>query len=146
METLSERQQCELLVQGAKNAGVTHFIWSHRPHKKLLNSMTSPNFIEQAIGRRGISDFIMSKSFKYVSFLEPTIFFENFENVLCPSFDESGSLVFELPKVEHLCTCSVNDTGAIVRTLLNEPSQWNGMDIPICSDYMTPLEFVKVII
>jgi hypothetical protein len=77
-----------MLAQIAKEAGVTHYVWSSAPNieKRTLGQLNVPHFT----GKAKVNKVIRSLGFPYWTIVMPSFFYQNWATTLAP---QKGSLL-----------------------------------------------------
>lgn len=123
-EGADETAQGKIAVEAAKEAGVTHFIWSTLPN---VESISHGEFNVDPFTNKSKVDAAVSKAdFKYHTFVQPPFYYQNFTGSMAPMSKEDGSTGWTLPidpkkKVFHMG--DINDLGKVVLGALLHPEK-----------------------
>lgn len=114
-EGANEVTQGKTAIHAAKDAGITHFIWSTLPNVEKISGgqFDVPHFTGKAL----VDDFVKKAGFKNYTFVQPPFYFQNFIRQLSAQPKEDGSVGWTLPidptkKVIHMA--DINDLGKVV--------------------------------
>lgn len=124
MEGADEVAQGKLAIQAAKDAGVTHFVWSTLPNIEEISSgeFDAPNFSNKA----KVDEFVKNAGFEYFTFVQAPFYFQNLTGLMGPQPQEDGSTGWALPidpskKVMHMA--DINDLGKVVAGAFLQPDK-----------------------
>lgn len=115
-------------INGAKKAGVKHFVWSTLPNVEKMSGgkLHVPHFT----GKAKVDEIVRNAGFEYFTFVQPPFYFQNLNGMLSPQPMQDGSLGWALPidptkKVIHMA--DIDDLGKVVAgALLNPEKVGNG--------------------
>jgi len=125
------------LVDVAKEAKITHFIWSTLPNtvKESKGKYQVPHFTHKA----QVEEYAKSAGFRYHTYISAPFYYTNFSSFpACkPKRSEDGTLTFVLPA--KLSTKfemgDVRELGPVVVNVLRNPKGWgNGEYIAVVGD------------
>jgi len=128
------------VVDAAAAAKIKHVLWGRLENveKESKGKWHVPHFTDKA----KIADYILTKSFEFVSFPEPAFYYQNWQGFFPPKVVD-GKLTFTIPATSNLSMFDVNDTGHAVHMCLAHPHKWGqGNIIPLCGEHCTPQEFL----
>lgn len=123
-EGADELAQGKTAIQAAKNAGVSHFVWSTLPDVETISNGTLdvPHFT----GKARVDELIKNAGFHYYTFVQPPFYFQNLNGQLGAQPQQDGTLGWTLPidpakKVIHMA--DINDLGKVVAGAFLQPDQ-----------------------
>ena len=123
-EGADELAQGHSAVQAAKEAGVSHFVWSTLPDVETISGgqLHVPHFT----GKARVDELIRNSGFPYYTFVQPPFYFQNLNGQLGAQPQQDGSLGWTLPidptkKVIHMA--DINDLGKVVAGAFLHPDQ-----------------------
>jgi len=137
-------RECEVgksVVDRIVNAGINHIIFSTLPNVEKLSGgkYNVPMFTNKAL----IEEYIRSKNFKICNFVSPAFYYQNFQTWFAPQQSKDGNLTITMPHTETLTAVDVDDVGAVVVKILQNPEKLNNQIIPLQGQHGEPLLFVK---
>jgi len=142
--SMDEVEQGKLMAEIAAEEGVQVYIWSTLANcMKISNSKYSvKHFTDKAL----VDQYIRNQNFNftYISVL-PACYFENFLNYLAPT-EVNDTYVFHLPAKSSgvwSVYSAVNDTGEIVRKILENPGLYANKIIDMVAERLTLDELIK---
>ncbi len=135
-EGADEIAQGKIAVQAAKDAGVTHFIWSTLPNVgKISNGKFEvPHFT----GKAKVDELIKGAGFEYYTFVQPPFYYQNLSGQMGAQKQQDGSMGWTLPidptkKVIHMA--DINDLGKVVAgAFLNPKKVGNGSYLSLATE------------
>lgn len=123
-EGADEIAQGKTAIQAAKEAGISHFIWSTLPNVEEISSgaFEVPHFT----GKAKVDSLVKSAGFKYYTFVQPPFYFQNLMGQLGAQKQQDGSMGWALPvnpakKVIHMA--DINDLGKVVAGAFKNPEK-----------------------
>lgn len=123
-EGADELAQGGTAVQAAKDAGVSHFIWSTLPNvEKISNGKFHvPHFTQKAL----VDELISKAGFDFYSFVQAPFYFQNLTGQLGAQPKQDGSIGWTLPidpskKVIHMG--DIEDLGKVVAGAFLDPGK-----------------------
>ena len=123
-EGADEVAQGKVAIQAAKDAGVSHFVWSTLPDVEKISKgrFDVPHFT----GKARVDELIKRAGFKNYTFVQPPFYFQNFTGMLGPQPKEDGSTGWTLPidpgkKAIHMA--DINDFGKVVAGVFLAPEK-----------------------
>jgi len=134
------------MVDAARDAGVKHVIWSTLPNVAKISGgkYNLPPFTEKA----EVEDYIRMmqnkspKAFEYVTFVAPSFFYENFDQMMAPK-KEGDTWVFNLPRCKNLVAFDVDEVGPSVLTAMKNPAKYDMKRIDYYGDNMPLENYIK---
>ena len=112
------------IVEAAKNAGVTHFIWSTLPNVEAISNgrFEVPHFTEKA----KVDEIVKAAGFTHYTFVQAPFYFQNLTGVMGAQPQQDGTIGWTLPidpskKVIHMA--DINDLGKIVAGAFMNPEK-----------------------
>lgn len=138
-EGADELAQGQTAVRAAKDAGVTHFIWSTLPNvEKISNGQYDvPHFT----GKAQVDQFVKNAGFKHYNFVQAPFYFQNLTGQMGAQPQQDGSIGWTLPidpakKVIHMG--DINDLGKVVAGALSDPQKaGNGNYLSLAPELMS---------
>jgi uncharacterized protein YbjT (DUF2867 family) len=116
-------------VDVAKEAGVQVFIFSTLPYiRKITNGKLACG---QFDAKAEVEEYARTKGFPYVAFVELAWFFENWLTKKPELENDQYILSLPVPGNTVLPHISVEETGAAVLAILNDPGKWNNKRLPV---------------
>jgi len=133
-----EFEQGKTIADAAKHEGVKHFIWSTLPNVEKLSKgkYHVPHSTDKARVQEHIEQIGLPASYVAVGF-----YYQNFKSFFPPT-EVNGELVFTIPNVS-VGAVDVNDTGAAVVKLSDDPEQFRGKVVPLVAEFGLFTDFVK---
>lgn len=123
-EGADELAQGKTAVQAAKDAGISHMVWSTLPDVETISNgqLDVPHFT----GKARVDKLIKDAGFQYYSFVQPPFYFQNLNGQLGAQPQQDGSVGWTLPinpakKVIHMA--DINDLGKVVAGAFLQPEQ-----------------------
>jgi uncharacterized protein YbjT (DUF2867 family) len=140
-----EISQGKNAVQAAKEAGISHFVWSTLPNVEQISSgkFNVPHFT----GKAKVDEFVKNAKFKYHTFVQPPFYYQNLTGVMSPQLKEDGTTGWALPidptkKVIHMS--DINDLGKVVAgAFLNPDRVGNGSYLSLATELNSFNDVVK---
>ena len=134
-----EIQQATAVVRAAKDAGVTHFIWSTLPDVEAISGgkFHVPHFTDKAKVER----IVHEAGFQHHSFVVAPFYYQNLVGAMGPQKQADGSLGWALPidpekRVIHMG--DINELGRIVAGAFTNPAEaGHGRHLPLVGDFMS---------
>src|ERR1700730_17701658 len=134
-----ERKQALTAVQGAKEAGVQHFIWSTLPNVETISRGTIdvPHFTNKAKVDRVVSE----TGFARHTFVIAPFFYQNLIGAMGPQKQAEGNLGCLLPldpekRVIHMG--DIDELGPVVAGAFAQPDlAGNGEYLPLVGDFLS---------
>ncbi|UJR24453.1 hypothetical protein I4U23_005829 [Adineta vaga] len=130
-----EVQQGKLMADIAASLQIPYYIFStvEDVDKLSEDKLHVPHFAQKA----KIRDYIKEKyaDLKAI-YVEPGCYIQNWQTLSKPQKLDDGTIVFASPLDQKatLHLVDIDDTGSIVREILEDPEQFVGKDICICSE------------
>lgn len=123
-EGADEIAQGKIAIQAAKDAGVSHFIWSTLPDvEKISNGKFEvPHFT----GKAKVDEFVKQAGFEYHTFVQAPFYFQNLSGMMGAQPQQDGSVGWTLPidptkKGIHMA--DINDLGKVVAGAFLHPEK-----------------------
>lgn len=123
-EGADELAQGKTAVQAAKDAGISHFVWSTLPDVETISNgqLDVPHFT----GKARVDKLIKDAGFNHYTFVQPPFYFQNLNGQLGAQPQQDGSMGWTLPidpakKVIHMA--DINDLGKVVAGAFLHPDQ-----------------------
>jgi uncharacterized protein YbjT (DUF2867 family) len=134
-----EQTQALAAVRAAKEAGVTHFVWSTLPDVETISAgkLHVPHFTDKAKIERIVAD----AGFTYHTFVVAPFFYQNLVGAMAPQKHADGSFGWALPldptkRVIHMG--DIRELGPIVAGALAQPElTGHGERLPLVGDFMS---------
>lgn len=135
-EGADELAQGKTAIQAAKDAGVSHFIWSTLPNVEKISKgkFDVPHFT----GKAKVDELIKKAGFKYYTFVQPPFYFQNLIGQMGAQPQQDGSIGWTLPidptkKAIHMA--DINDLGKVVAgAFLNPEKVGNGSYLALATE------------
>lgn len=135
-EGADELAQGKTAIQAAKDAGVSHFIWSTLPNVEKISKgkFDVPHFT----GKAKVDELIKKAGFKYYTFVQPPFYFQNLIGQMGAQPQQDGSIGWTLPidptkKAIHMA--DINDLGKVVAgAFLNSEKVGNGSYLALATE------------
>lgn len=137
-----EEVQGRNLVNAVAEAKVQHFIFSTLPPiaKETNGALKSPHFDIKA----GHEDLARSLGIPS-TFIHVPFYYENFLYFFPPRPAGDGTYQFGFPNGDTpLAAMSVEDVGAIVAPMFEEPSKWIGRVVKLAGDEIPPADYAAI--
>jgi uncharacterized protein YbjT (DUF2867 family) len=118
------------LVDVAKEAKVTHYIWSTLPNAEQESKGKYKN-IPHFTNKEKVDEYIKKEGgFPYVTFVLAPFYFQNWGTFFQHKVNSDGSVSYNLPVKEdwHLIHGDIDDIGAIVTNAFKNPKDWGNRD------------------
>lgn len=114
-EGADEIAQGKLAIQAAKEAGVSHFIWSTLPDvEKISNGQFDvPHFT----GKAKVDELVKQAGFENYTFVQAPFYFQNLAGQMGAQKQQDGSMGWTLPldpTVKAIHMSDINDLGKVV--------------------------------
>ncbi len=123
-EGADELAQGKTAIQAAKQAGVSHFVWSTLPDVETISNgkLDVPHFT----GKARVDELIKEAKFNHHTFVQPPFYFQNLNGQLGAQPQQDSTLGWTLPidpakKVIHMA--DINDLGKVVSGAFLHPEQ-----------------------
>ncbi|MEO6284260.1 MAG: NmrA/HSCARG family protein [Dyadobacter sp.] len=123
-ENEDEISQAKNAIEAAKLVGIQHFIWSTLPDVKGISQaeFEVPHFS----GKAQADELVKGAGFKYVTFVQPPFYYQNFVGMLGPQPKQDGTTGWTLPidpakKAIHMS--DINDFGKVVAGAFLQPEK-----------------------
>ena len=139
-----EVKQATAAVRAAKDAGVTHFIWSTLPNVEAISGgkFHVPHFT----GKAKIDRIVKEAGFAHHTFVIAPMYYQNLLGVFAPHEQPDGSLGWAVPldpEVRCLHMGDISELGDIVAGAFAHPDQAGGGEhLPLVGDFMSFDEIV----
>jgi len=111
-------------VQAAKEAGISHFVWSTLPDVEQISNgkFKVPHFT----GKAKADELVKNADFQYHTFVQPPFYFQNLTGTMSAQPKEDGTTGWILPidptkKVIHMS--DINDLGKVVAGVFLDPEK-----------------------
>ena len=135
-EGADEFEQGKTAVQAARNANVTHFVWSTLPNVEEISKghFEVPHFT----GKARVDELVKNAGFANYTFVQPPFYFQNFTGQLAAQQQQNGSIGWTLPidpakRVIHMA--DINDLGKVVAgAFLNPEKAGNGSYLSLATE------------
>jgi len=142
-----EFAQATAAVRAAKDAGVTHFIWSTLPDVEAISGgkFNVPHFT----GKAKIDQVVKDGGFENYTFVIAPFYYQNLAGFFTPQKQGDGSMGWTLPldptrRVIHMG--DINELGDIVAGAFARPDETgNGQHLPLVGDFMSFNEIVATL-
>lgn len=132
-----EYQQGVNIIDAAKATGVKHLVFTVAPEVDYdVSFFKHKAAAGKYLKASGVPYTTISTSFYYSN-----VFL--FEVLSRNPRTGCWQLKFPFPTDARIPCMSPRDIGAFVLAALNNPSEWLGKDIAVCSEYLTPRQFAK---
>ena len=134
-----ERKQATAAVRAAKDAGVTHFIWSTLPDVEAISGgeFNVPHFT----GKAKIDRIVDEAQFTNHTFVIAPFYYQGLLGALAPQKQADSSLGWALPldpAVRCIHMGDINELGNIVAGAFAHPDQTgDGEYLPLVGDFMS---------
>jgi len=113
--------------QAARN-GIKMLIYS-----SLVNAEKESNGkwkVNQFTHKARLEEYIRSrKEFQHIGFVLPGFYYQNFQTWFRPKGDSSGNLTITMPRCSRIHGFDVNQLGAAVLKMIENPDRFHGQDI-----------------
>jgi len=134
------------LVDVAKEAKITHFIWSSLADtaSESKGKYKVAHFTDKA----KVEEYAKSAGFTYHTYVGAPFYYQNWGLFFTPKKNDDGSLSFALPVPEttYISMGDVNEVGATVVTAFKNPKGWGHGDfIAAMGDHLTLDEIFKLL-
>eukprot|EP01134_Creolimax_fragrantissima_P007707 CFRG7707T1 len=122
-----EVQEGQMIVNAAKVAGVTHFVWSTLPNIKVLSGGKYAS-VRHFNYKSLVDKMVTEAKFKYSTFVNVPFSYENFLRFFPPEKVSSQVYTITLPAGRNakLDMGSAFDTGIMVQEVFLNPQTYNG--------------------
>jgi uncharacterized protein YbjT (DUF2867 family) len=132
-------------VQAAKDAGISHFVWSTLPDVEQISNgkFTVPHFT----GKAKVDEFVKNAGFKFHTFVQPPFYFQNLTGMMRAQPKEDGTTGWILPidptkKVIHMS--DISDLGKVVAGAFLKPERvGNGSYLSLATELNSFNDIVK---
>ncbi|CAF1317973.1 unnamed protein product [Adineta steineri] len=140
-----EIQQGTLMADIASSLQIPYYIFSTVENVNKLSGekLDVPHFTQKA----EIRDYIKEKHPDLkVIYVEPGCYIQNWQNMTKPQKLDDGTIVFAAPlnQKAKLHLVDIDDTGPIVREILEDPEKYINQDICICGEEIAFEDVAKV--
>lgn len=140
-----EFSQGKNAVQAAKEAGISHFVWSTLPDVEQISNgkFNVPHFT----GKAKVDESVKNANFKYHTFVQPPFYFQNLTGMMSAQPKEDGTTGWVLPidpakKVIHMS--DINDLGKVVAGVFLHPEKaGNGNYLSLATELNSFNDIVK---
>jgi hypothetical protein len=141
-----EAELGKAMAKIALDCGIEHFMFSTQPdpRSESKGKYNVPSFSDKA----EVHKYASTLPFKYHTYLAPSFYFQNWDEICCPVREPDGVFTYKLPisdkafisgfDVEELGHCALN-------AFLNPLAWGNGEVIPLVASHMHPSEYFGVI-
>ncbi|MFC5857146.1 NmrA/HSCARG family protein, partial [Streptomyces chlorus] len=147
-----EREEIEVLVRAAKNAGLRHAVWSTLEDTRellplqdermpvLQEKYNVPHF-----DAKGESNELFRQAGVPTTFLNTTFYFEGFLSAMGPKRAEDGVLTLTLPLEDGklLAGVDVNDIGRTSLAILKADERFIGQTVGLAGDHLTGAQYAQ---
>ncbi|MBB4080852.1 uncharacterized protein YbjT (DUF2867 family) [Lewinella aquimaris] len=123
-EGADEPAEGKTAVRAAKEAGVSHFVWSTLPNVEEISSgkFEVPHFT----GKAEVDEHVKAAGFEYYTFVEAPFYYQNLTGMMSPQPQPDGSTGWTLPidptkRVIHMG--DVSDLGKVVAGAFLNPEK-----------------------
>ena len=137
-----EERQGTNLVQAVAASGVEHFVFSTLPHiaKATNGALRSPHFDFKAAHEDLARELGIPATFIHVPF-----YYENFLYFFPPRPSGDGTYQFGFPQGDTpLAAMSVQDVGAIVAVVFEQPSEYLGRVLKLAGDELPAATYAEI--
>lgn len=121
-EGADELAQGKTAVEAAKNARVSHFIWSTLPNVEAISGgkFDVPHFT----GKAKVDEFVKNAGFDYYTFVQAPFYFQNLFGAMAAQQQQDGTIGWSLPidptkRVVHMS--DIHDLGKVVAGAFLQP-------------------------
>jgi uncharacterized protein YbjT (DUF2867 family) len=134
-----EVKQATAAVRAAKEAGVTHFIWSTLPDVEAISSgrFNVPHFT----GKARVDPIVNEAGFLYHTFVVAPSYYQNLVGALAPQRQADGSMGWAVPldpTVRCIHMGDIRELGDIVAGAFAHPDlAGHGEYLPLVGDFMS---------
>ncbi len=138
-----EFEQGKALIDAVAEAKVSHFVFSTLPSVKKVSGgkIEVPHFDIKADLEQYARDKGISASFVHLAF-----YYENLGSFIPLQRQDDGSFTFGFSQGDTpLAGVSVEDLGAVVRAIFDNPDQYRGKVIPVAGDHIPASEYAAVL-
>lgn len=140
-----EISQGKNAVQAAKEAGISHFVWSTLPNVEQISNgkFNVPHFT----GKAKVDELVKNADFKYYTFVQPPFYYQNLTGTMSVQLKEDGTTGWVLPidpakKVIHMS--DISDLGKVVAgAFLNPEKVGNGSYLSLATELNSFNDIVK---
>jgi len=135
--TKGETEVAKGLVDVAKEAKVTHYIWSTLPNSEGESKGKHKNAVFSNKGKA--DEYVRSHGeFKYVTYVITPFYYSNWVSGFKPQRNPDGSVTFSLPADENwpVIHGDITELGLLVVNALKNPLGWGNGDY-LCFGYET---------
>jgi hypothetical protein len=141
-----EAELGKAMAKIALECGIEHFMFSTQPdpRSESKGKYNVPSFSDKA----EVHKFASTLPFKYHTYLAPSFYFQNWDEICCPFKEADGVFTYKLPisdkafisafDVEELGQCALN-------AFLNPLAWGNGEVVPLVASHMHPSEYFGII-
>ncbi|GBG64999.1 hypothetical protein CBR_g48748 [Chara braunii] len=121
-----EQERGGMAAKAAKEAGVTHYLWSTLPNveEQSGGKWHVPHFTDKA----KVEPIIRGLGFKYHTFISPNFYYSNFKAFGMAREREDGSVAFLMPHYDANTVHSgydVDDMGLPIPNVLDHPEEYH---------------------
>jgi uncharacterized protein YbjT (DUF2867 family) len=148
-----EVAQAGNLIEGAKAAGVPHFV--HTSVSGAGRHTQTPGWaegrwasMEPPLGAKStIQDRVREAGFPHWTLLKPAFFMENFLPSMAFLFPRGieGGLVSVLKPGTRLSLVAVDDIGRAAAAAIAAPERFDGVELELASDYLSMTEIAEIL-
>ncbi len=120
----SEYAQVEGAVKGALAEGVVHLVWSTLPNCREISN--GKYEVEHFTGKALANQIVAGAGFRYHSFVEAPMYFQNFLTVMAPQPQDDGSKVWTVPMdtmKKSIHNGDISELGNLVVQVFEQPEK-----------------------
>jgi len=131
------------IMKLAKESGIKHLVYSGLPNVESATNgkIEVPHFTLKAKS----VEYAKSLNFQYFTNVEPAFYYANWFTFFKPTKID-GTWTWTLPIREAFSQFDpCEDMGPAVLTAFKHPEMWNGRDILLQGDYISPVDVVRII-
>ena len=141
-----ELEHATAAVRAAKDAGVSHFIWSTLPDVEAISGgkLEVPHFT----GKAKVDRIVREAGFANHTFVIAPFYYQNFLSNGAPQKQPDGSLGWVLPidpTVRAIHMGDISEIGALVAGAFTNPKEAQGKYLPLVGDLMSFNEVVRTL-
>ena len=134
-----EVKQGKLIADASKKLALKHVIYSGVENSSECTNKPCQHFDGKALVEEYLDSIKVPNTSTRLAF-----YYQNFINFFPPQKNEDGTYSVTLPLKKSMHAMDVNDIGAIVLTVFNNPSKYIGQKVGVTGDKLTMDEFVAI--
>jgi len=130
-----------LMADAAKEAGVTHYIWSGLEDVEKISKgeMKMPHFT----GKSKVTEYVRSKKFQILTIVEVGFYMQNLQHEFKPQLkDNTLVFTFPIPETTTLPMVNVDDLGCAIVAIFDGKEKYNNQRIPIVGSVVSLRDLV----